>query len=357
MTRRHRHRQTRADLLWLAIGFVALQVGLAVASRAWLPELHDPSYAYKAARLRARLATADRPTTVVMLGSSRTAFGLRGMMLEDRLAPSLGHPVVAYNFGVYGAGPVRELIALRRLLADGIRPDLLLVEVTPPFLACQPGALAELASLPPPRLWWSEMPALEHYAGRSLAARRAWWQANVVPWYGYRFAVVSRLVPRWLPFQLQENYGDGLDAAGWAALPTPRPTPEVYRHNLEGAWRQFGGSLTGFRLGGPSCTGLRDLLELCRTERLSVALVLMPESSDFRGWYTPAASAEIQGFLADLSQELAAPVIDAREWVKDADFSDGHHLLADGATAFTERLSPQVLRLLTVADRSWAARH
>jgi hypothetical protein len=290
-----------------------------------------------------------------MLGSSRTAFGLRGAVLEERLRSTLDRPTVAYNFGVYGAGPVRDLITLRRLLAEGVRPDLLLVEVTPPFLASQPGALAELASLPPPRLWLSEMPALERYAGASAAVRRAWWQANVVPWYCYRFAVVSRFVPRWLPFQLREDYGGGLDAAGWAPLPTARPTPEDYRHNLAGTWRQFGGSLTGFRLGGSSCAGLRDLLALCRSERLPVALVLMPESSDFRGWYTAEARAEIQTFLAGLTREFAAPVIDARKWVADTDFSDGHHLLVEGATAFTERLSPEVLRLLAPANRSLAA--
>jgi hypothetical protein len=241
-------------------------------------------------------------------------------------------------------------------LAEGVRANLLLVEVAPPFLAGQPGAEKELDILPPSRLWLTEMPILEQYAGRATGVRRAWWRANVVPWYGYRFAVVSRIVPRWLPMQLQENFGDGLDGCGWAPLPISRPTPEAYHRALEATQRHFGGCLAGFRLGGSSCAGLRDLLALCRSERIPVALVLMPESSDFRAWYPAAARVEIRTFLAGLTREFAAPVIDARDWVADADFSDGHHLLADGATIFSERLGPDVLRLLTAADRSSAAR-
>ena len=42
---------------------------------------------YKAARLERRtVANRDRPLTVLMLGSSRTAYGFRASALEDRLA-------------------------------------------------------------------------------------------------------------------------------------------------------------------------------------------------------------------------------------------------------------------------------
>ena len=73
-------------------------------------------------------------------------------------------------------------------------------------------------------------------------------------------------------------------------------------------------------------------------EGLKVALVTMPEGSDFRGWYPPGSWAAIKQFLNDLEHEFEVPWINARDWVADDDFSDSHHLLPTGATVFTQRL-------------------
>ena len=52
-----------------------------------------------------------------------------------------------FNFGMVGAGPLVELVVLRRLLAEGVRPDLLLVEVLPPLFNRR-AAACDLAQLP-----------------------------------------------------------------------------------------------------------------------------------------------------------------------------------------------------------------
>jgi hypothetical protein len=355
MRRRDTRRMARADILWGAIGFVALQVGLVVAARLWLPELHDPYYAYKAARLHERtvaVAVAERPVTVTMLGSSRTAFGFRAATLQDRLAKDFGRPAVAFNFGMYGAGPITSLLILHRLLDDGLRPDLLLVEVIPAHLCGQPGAVGEMASFSPTRLWLDEAPLLEQCGVPADGFRRDWWKANLVPWYGYRYAVVSRVAPRWLPGGLRQNFGQTIDECGWEPLPVVRPTPEGRQAAVEITRKSFASTLEGFRLGGASCQALHDLLALCKTEHLRTALVVMPESSEFRGWYPPAARAEINVFLSDLSHEFAVPLVDANTWMADDDFSDGHHLLADAAAAFSERLTPVVASLLAPVTQS-----
>ena len=64
-----------------AVGIGCLRgvaTGLAVAIETCWPILRDPDYVQKVTRLHQRLAGPTQPATVVMLGSSRTAFGFDG---------------------------------------------------------------------------------------------------------------------------------------------------------------------------------------------------------------------------------------------------------------------------------------
>src|ERR1700756_4547011 len=110
MTRfRHsRSRSARTALGWCLAFFVGAQVGLALAAERWIPELRDPEYGVRLRGLRQRLDAGPPPFTVVMLGSSRTTTGLVASRLESSLQREVARPVVAYNFGVTGAGPILE---------------------------------------------------------------------------------------------------------------------------------------------------------------------------------------------------------------------------------------------------------
>src|SRR5262249_38729007 len=187
---------SRSDVFWALAAFAALNAGLALAIPRWLPELRDPAYAYKARRLLRRAAAGPRqPLTVVMLGTSRTAYGLDGKRLEGRYAADLGRPVVVFNLGIPGGGAVTELITLRRLLAAGLRPDHLLVEVIPAFLAGQPGAPREVQRLAPARLGAGELRLVRRFGMRAEALYRPWCESWLVPWYAQRFNIVSRVAP------------------------------------------------------------------------------------------------------------------------------------------------------------------
>ena len=59
---------------------------------------------------------------------------LNGLAMEARLGRTLGRPIVAFNFGIPAAGPVTNALNLRRLLAAGVAPDLVLLEVLPAHL-------------------------------------------------------------------------------------------------------------------------------------------------------------------------------------------------------------------------------
>jgi hypothetical protein len=88
---------------------------------------------------------------------------------------------------------------------------------------------------------------------------------------------------------------------------------------------------------------LQDLLATCRTAGIHTAIVLTPESSEFRSWYPDQGWSRFTTLLAELSRQFACPIFNGREWLPDEQFTDGHHLTGTGADAFTERLSREAL--------------
>jgi hypothetical protein len=340
-------RQSHTALAWGFGAFLVFQLGLALAIGFWWREIGDPECAYKKARLVSRYGKNTGPTTSVwMLGSSRTAFGFLSKTLEDRLARQVGKPAIAFNFGMVGAGPVTELVTLKRLLAEGIRPDLLLIEVLPPLLADQSSQPQEGHWLTAQRFRLSEVSLLEHYGLGGKKLRRNWFASLLVPWYSQRFCLLSRVMPTWLPWQLRKDWFRAIDDSGWVSSPQKVTTPEQRRHAVERAVHEYGPGLADFHLGGHTCEALEDTLALCRREGIRTTLVLMPEGTEFRSLYPPAVWDQIRTYLDKLCRQYQATVINGRAWVADEDFSDSHHLLPHGATVFTKRLGGEVLALL-----------
>ena len=72
----------------------------------------------------------------------------------------------------------------------------------------------------------------------------------------------------------------------------------------------------------------------------------MPESQVFQSWYGPCAQRCLGDYLSTLQRDFRTPVVDARNWVAEEGFVDGHHLAYGGAVIFSERLGREVLRPL-----------
>src|SRR5438309_520438 len=84
-------RRARQALLWALGAFFLLQAVLIFGIDHGVPELRDVAYAQKVTRLRQRTEEAPtQPLTVVMLGSSRTVFGLKAGRLEKPLEDETG---------------------------------------------------------------------------------------------------------------------------------------------------------------------------------------------------------------------------------------------------------------------------
>jgi hypothetical protein len=133
------------------------------------------------------------------------------------------------------------------------------------------------------------------------------------------------------------------DPWGWR-LPAERP-PKLLAAMRRSAWNMYFATLCRFRMGKGGSRAMHHVLALCRREQIPVVLVLTPEGSLFRGWYSPAAREGPRRLLEELRATYGVRVIDATEWLPDDGFTDGHHVTAEGATAFTGRLLEELQRL------------
>jgi len=342
-------RRPRAALLWGLALFAGLQLGLTAFMDRWWPELRDPEYGYKLERLRRQLAKFPGRPLLLALGSSRTQLAFRPDAVLAGLSDQAPVPV-AFNFGLVGAGPVTELLCLRRLLDHGIRPDGLVVEVLPPLLH-QEADWAEEKSMDLNRLGWEDWRRVGPYFTGSKHVYRRWRQGQWVPWFTHRRGILSRWAPCWLPEEdRRDQWRTYIDRSGWMAR-RASVTAAEYRHALDHARREYAPALQAFRVTEVADRAVRDLLELCRREGIPVLFVLAPEGREFQSWYPSAARAALEAYLTDLCRAWQVPLVDARSWVEDERFADGHHVLPAGAEVFSGRLGREVLRPLLEGER------
>src|SRR5262249_24621311 len=130
----------------------------------------------------------------------------------------------------------------------------------------------------------------------------------------------------------------------WQAVPVP--SPDEARKRVEWAQRGYYPTLQKLRIGDMSDRAMHELLDLCRANGISVALLLTPEGSAFQSWYSPEAGRCVDDYCAALSQEYGVPLVDGRDWLDDGDFADSHQVNLRGAEAFTLRLGRDVLQPL-----------
>jgi hypothetical protein len=306
-------------------------MGLAIEECKW-PSFH---------RLLAQ--EPDRPL-VLMLGSSRTCWAFNARCLDGLPGPD-GRPLRVFNFGIPSAGPIHELLCLQDVLAEGIHPRLLLIELLPPLICeAQRGALTEESMTGFTSIRGRDFIRMMPYLTRPRRAARQWLEARFALWYAFRLEIQGELC-NWAFGNPRQEY-PAVDEWGWRMMiEVPFSTHERARR-VEKAREGYQAGLRRFRLGSQPCKALHELFALCRREQIPTAVVLMPESSEFRSWYSAEAKIAIRGLLEDLNRIYDVSVIDAEKWLADEDFEDGHHVLAHGAAVFTDRLRVEIARLL-----------
>lgn len=338
--------RSRRALLFGLLIFVAIQALSNLAIRCEWCTLRDPLYFDKLALFRSSAPEFFEPTPgtppikVLFTGSSRTQNGVDAGAIQAKLTQQLGRPVSSFNFALAGCGPVTNAIYLRRLAGAGAKPDIVLLEVHPVFLAGQRPDYPETRWLVPVRLRRDELEVIGGMGFPAKPSSAAGWRGWLACWYEYRYIIVDRYASalRTIP---KLNDGHEPDVHGFVRV---REVTEQEREVLTAlTFGQYRDYFPDFRPNGPGVAALRDMLDTCRANGWKGALFVPPESAQFRGWYSGAGLRELDEVLRSLAAEYGVPLIDARAWLPETAIGDGHHLCGSGADLLTAKLVRDVL--------------
>jgi hypothetical protein len=309
------------------------------------PELRDPEFGSLFSALQERLAEAPGRPLVLVLGSSRTANLFRPSALSAW--PDRGRGPVVFNFATLSSGPLRQLQMLRRVLARGVTPSLVVAEIWTPYLAHREG-FTEEGYVAGRDLQWPDWPLLAAYLDDPWPAYGRLLDGMLVPASSHR----RRILECYAPFLLHiepRQMGDWSDPSlrvegcGWLPAPVPRPGPELFAHIVERTRAYARRCLEDFRITDVGDRAVRELVTTCTHNDIRIALVLAPEHSVFRACFSVEVEAVAAGYLAGLGREYRLPVVDVRDWVADEDFMDLSHALPRAAGPYTQRFGREVL--------------
>jgi hypothetical protein len=328
---------TRAELAWMLGGFIVVQVLLGVGvDRFWL-RVRDPEYALRLSRLTDRVAEAPSRPLVLILGSSRTGTGLKAGDLNQS---SNGNAPLVFNFAIPGSGPMFQQLVLRRLLAEGFRPAHVVLEVLPISMSRRGGTPQEENQLDSARLDAAEVARVYPYYYRPYRLLVRWGMARLLPSDRHQAELCDAI---------------GLDGEGWnrgsaaasldgfgSRCPSNTPlAPDQLAANVRFALNQYDKALNDSTLADGPLRAFKELLAVCRQAAIPTAVVMPPEGSAFRAREAQFTAIEAEIQLA--ARQSGARLYDARTWVADGGFRDGHHLSAEGAAIYTQRFGRDVL--------------
>lgn len=321
-------RRTVAAFMFIVL-FANVALGLAMDTVA--PVLRDTEYVRHRDRYRARKQAHPHETIHAVIGSSRAFHGVRPLDIPQ------GGPVLG-NMSLIGAGPCLQLLTLRRMIHDGNPPDALILEFWPPFLHGT-GEFNEFVRLDPHRYFASDEPFIRDYHPNPEGALRLQREIRRTPIWNHRQRILSYVLPSWLPSYRRLDYAwDKLDAAGW--MPGVDIIDDAERTRRLGIAADYYKPLfREYEIDPVALRALHEVLATCRGRGIPVTLVWLPESSEFRGWYSPDAERLGNALFAELAEQYGLRAVNARDWVPDAQFADGYHLTTTGASTFTLRLA------------------
>ena len=230
----------RASLCWFVAAALLLHAAALVALDAPWPNLRDPEYGIRLPRLLACVAEHPERPLVLVLGSSRTCMGVKPAAWEA-VRPGTNADPLLFNFGTVGAGPIQQLIAVRRLYADGVRPAVVLLEYWPPALR-QDGPHSEQFRVGR-RLRFDDRSVVRDYFPDPDRTERDMLTVRVNSLYANRDRLLIRVFPNGIrrantATPHGARWTNGATYRAWTCNPTTRPRG--------GAWWIISAQITAF---------------------------------------------------------------------------------------------------------------
>ena len=328
-----------AVVLGIAL-FVLSQVGLRVIIEEFRPELRDPTFEIKYRQFARLKAQCKQPPAIILfMGSSITAHGMKADMVDEALSASSGRSVIGFNLATNAAGPFTQLVYVQRLLRRDVRPDLVVLELSPIFFNYR-DAPNDIGRFPAYALGRHDLDTVERYS-REPALRHEWWQSYLVPTHGHRLTILNQSALALVPFNDRLDLWHDMDAHGWRRREIP--TPEDHRTFLARIKQEFGPPMAVYQVGQPPVKALREVTGLLAQERIPTTMVLMPEGPVLRSCYRPGSLTPLMAEFTTLSRVHGFPLIQAREWFEEEKFIDSYHLTHEGAKEFTARLLREII--------------
>jgi hypothetical protein len=324
------------------VGLIVLNFGL-IAVINLRPGIRDPLFELPAERFRQRLATADdRPVTIAFLGSSRTGGGIRPTVVEEMVTRETARRSIAHNLHVPGNGPVGQLVHWNRLLDRGARPDIVVVEITPSQFACnKDGVPDEAVLLHGDRLTRPEIRLVRSF-GFKEEIEAEYREANLNPWFGFRFQMLGVLKPRWLPPGVVRHEDRAPADLGWQQPHFIAQIPDHFAAAIEQNRPLLFQPMQKAVFDGPPANALRELVRSAHEHGTMVAVWVTPEGSPIRAWYPPHVNAGLAAYLDEL-RSTGVIAEDGRSWLPDEAFSDGHHAVRTWSDEYTRTVTREVV--------------
>jgi hypothetical protein len=309
-----------------------------------------------------RARTQHPPPDIVFFGSSRFMAAIVPGEIEHRLRAAHGEPTpTLLSMAVLGGDFVSTEFLLDQMLAQGVRPGVAVIEVSPDLVGRPPHLLsAQLERL----FRWRDvadwLPELFEADWSALL------NARLLPVYHYRKELLGWLVGRPPPYlfvpapeppavtaspvplmQKASNLKTperGLPARIGSAGDSPSATeaPDDPTHGVD-RWARW---LRPFRLSGRCAEVLERILARCKKEEITCILVEPPVASGHRGLYGDDVTTPYRRLLGRLGREYDAPYFDFADRLPDTSFRDDSHVNRTGATDFSALLAHALLEPL-----------
>jgi len=338
-----RHSARNSTIFFLAVLLGSSLCYTAVTERSY-HVYGDPEYSRKARALLAqRSRYPDRPL-VVVLGSSRVAYGVDPQVWEAA-GDSIGRRPMMLNMAMVGSGPIMQRLALQRILALNVRIDAVLIEYWPPFLR-EDGPYHEAARLDPARLSSMDEAVIRDHFPDPAATFDRLRQGRHNPWATHGETVLNRTFPRLLPTNRRtDGHWGKIDA--WGHLPgrsTVSAAEMAAARQSNSAY--YTGLFDGYEVGLVADAALRATIADCRSRRIAVGFVYLPEAEFFRARMPETTRKKVEHYERHVGSTFGVSWIDGRDWIGDDQLPDGFHLLSAGAGAFTMKLGSHLETVL-----------